>query len=83
MRAWKEEYDVCSSLPQSLSGAESEFDAVVNSGSPKKKKKKHDDLSGAARRAFDANTLPVTCPNVKKMNIKKRKIKKKYEREKL
>ena len=25
MRAWKEEYDVCSSLPQSLSAAESEF----------------------------------------------------------
>ena len=36
MRAWKEEYDVCSSLPQSLS-AESEFDTGVKGGSPRKK----------------------------------------------
>ena len=36
----EEEYDVCSSLPQSVS-AESEFDAGVKGGSPRKKK--HDD----------------------------------------
>ena len=36
MRAWKEECDVCSSLPQSLS-AESEFDTGVKGGSPRKK----------------------------------------------
>ena len=36
MRVWNEEYDVCSSLPQSLSVAESEFVEFARS-------KKHDD----------------------------------------
>ena len=36
MRAWQEENDVCSYLPESLS-AESEFDAGVKGGSPRKK----------------------------------------------
>ena len=35
MRACEEEYDVCSSIPRSLS-AESEFDAGVKRGSPRK-----------------------------------------------
>ena len=50
MRAWKEEYDVCSSLPQSLSVAESEFVEFARSG-------QHDDQfgEGVAQCARGAN----------------------------
>ena len=50
MRAWKEEYDVCSSLPQSLSVAESEFVEFARS-------ERHDDQfdEGVAQRFRGAN----------------------------
>ena len=60
----EEEYDACSSLPQSVS-AESEFDAGVRGGSLRKKK--HDDGFGedAARRVFDASKLRVCQSDIR------------------
>ena len=59
MRAWKEEYDVCSSLPQSLSVAESEFVEFARN-------EKHDDQfdEGVAQCARGANNDGVSQSRV-------------------